>query len=102
MNKWLDQLMHPDRDTAVHPWRWRLLTLWIIVFSLGYYSNYRDIQNGRVASCKQTYEGVRQVFQPFFPEKGEPVTKKQKDDIKIFNDTVDRLKANCGKQTKVE
>jgi hypothetical protein len=56
-----------------------------------------DIQTSRVQSCEQTYEGVRQVFHPFFvPEAQE--TRKQRADQAKFNRVVDRLKAKCDKQ----
>ena len=58
-----------------------------------------DIQSSRVESCERTYEGVREIFRPFFrpPEKR---TRKQRRDVAKFNRTVDRLKARCDVQTK--
>src|SRR4051794_21980688 len=60
-----------------------------------------DVNHDRVVSCRHTYEGVREIFRPFF----RPVavrTKKEKQDIRKFNRTVDHLKARCGKQTGVK
>lgn len=57
----------------------------------------RDIQRNRVESCRLTYEGVRQVFRPFF----RPVrvrTPKERHDIRKFNRRVDDLKADCDLQ----
>lgn len=54
-------------------------------------------QASRVASCRQTYEGIRQVFQPFFPPA--PRTASQQHDIDKFNQTIDTRKARCGQQT---
>lgn len=56
----------------------------------------RDIQKSRVESCERTYEGVRQVFDPFLPDHPRG---KQRRDIQKFNDTIDRLKRTCPKQT---
>lgn len=58
-----------------------------------------DIQSARAASCRRTYEGIREVFKPFFPPKPNA---RQKADQDKFNRTVDRLKANCNKQTRTE
>lgn len=58
----------------------------------------KDIQVSRVDSCKKTYEGIREVFQPFFPNP--PRTQKQIDDLETFNTTINNLKKGCDKQTK--
>jgi hypothetical protein len=57
----------------------------------------RTVRAMRVASCKQTYESVREVLRPFFPPP--PRTKKQQADLDKFNDTVDSFKEKCSKQT---
>lgn len=57
----------------------------------------RDIQQNRLVSCEQTYEGVREVFRPFFRPFKERTAKERRDIVK-FNDTVDRLKARCDVQ----
>lgn len=54
----------------------------------------RDIQFSRLVSCRQTYEGVRQVLRPFFRPLSER-TPKERRDIEKFNDTVDKLKSQC-------
>lgn len=58
-----------------------------------------DIQNSRVKSCKRTYEGVREIFSPFFPKKHQQ-TKKEKINIHKFNHTINFLKNRCSKQTR--
>jgi hypothetical protein len=68
--------------------------------ALGFYFNSQrvgDIQKSRVASCQQTYEGIREVFRPFFPPR--PRSKEQQANLDKFNRIVDRRKANCTKQT---
>jgi hypothetical protein len=56
-----------------------------------------DIQQSRVDSCERTYEGIREVFKPFYPPK--PRTLKQIQDLETFNDTINNLKAHCVIQT---
>ena len=55
-----------------------------------------DINQSRLESCQRTYEGVRQVFNVFFPDapKGQ-----EKKDIRKFNRRVDALKRGCERQT---
>lgn len=57
-----------------------------------------DIQHSRIESCKQNYEGIKEVFKPFFPPP--PRTQEQQDNLDKFNATILRLKNNCIKQTK--
>lgn len=57
----------------------------------------KDIQASRTSSCRRTYEGIREVFKPFFPPK--PRTGKEQEDLDKFNDTINRLKRGCTKQT---
>lgn len=58
----------------------------------------KEIQKSRLESCKRTYNGIREVFIPFFPPP--PRTHKQKADLKKFNTTINRLVKACVKQTK--
>lgn len=58
-----------------------------------------DIQNSRVKSCKRTYEGVREIFAPFFPKKHHR-TKTEKANINKFNHTITFLRNRCSKQTR--
>lgn len=94
--------------------RWKLLSLWIAAFSvvvgLLFVQNGRrvdDIQQARLASCERTYEGIREVFRPFFPVDpvtGEPLpeaTDEQIENLNTFNATIKEKKAQCGKQTQV-
>src|SRR4051812_49774044 len=60
-----------------------------------------DVNHDRVVSCQHTYEGVREIFRPFFRLAAER-TAKEKRDIRKFNHTVDHLKARCGTQTGVK
>lgn len=60
-------------------------------------ANQRRIQLSRLHSCRQNYEGIRRVFQPFFPPK-KSTTPKQLSDLMKFNNTIDRLKHRCIKQ----
>ena len=79
---------------------------WIIAFTtiafLGIHNSRiqaNDIQKSRLTSCIQTYEGIREVFKPFFrPSKQR--TDKEKRDIAKFNKTVNDLKAKCSQQVK--
>jgi hypothetical protein len=86
---------------AIHPWRWRALTLWIILFTAFSFWQYTALQDSRVSSCKRTYEGIRLVFQPFLPPE-EAATPQQVRNIEKFNNRITVLKANCDKQTEVK
>jgi hypothetical protein len=56
-----------------------------------------DIQRSRIESCERTYEGVRTVFEQFYPKP--PRTQKQMNDIQKFNKTINKLVAGCTAQT---
>lgn len=58
----------------------------------------KEIQASRIDSCKKTYEGIREVFSPFFPNP--PKTQKQIDDLETFNTTINDLKKGCDAQTE--
>lgn len=75
-----------------------------VLLVLGWVANshrIHEIQSSRTVSCERTYEGIREVFRPFFrpPDKSTP---KEKADQLKFNITIDRLKKNCSKQTKTQ
>lgn len=78
--------------------------LYVVIIALGaitYIANQHridDINSSRTSSCRQTYEGVREVFLPFFAPPEER-TAEQKKNYKLFNDTINERKQNCGKQT---
>lgn len=55
-----------------------------------------DIQRSRLESCKTTYEGIREVFKPFFPK--EPRTQKQQDALDLFNKKIIELQLKCVRQ----
>lgn len=91
----------PRRVVVLHRWQiasaFAAVTL-AFVGAAGWLTHQqREIQRERVASCERTYEGVREVFRPFFrPTKVR--TRKERHDIRKFNRTVQRLKAHCDKQ----
>jgi hypothetical protein len=58
---------------------------------------YDELQRSRLLSCQQTYEGVREVFLPFFPPQGRRTPAQQRNLDKLDR-TVDRLKARCVSQ----
>jgi hypothetical protein len=77
----------------------------LVVAALGWFAKennerIHDIQVARVASCQRTYEGIREVFTPFMP-KPPNATPDQLQDWSTFNSTIDELKENCTKQTRV-
>lgn len=80
--------------------------IWAVAFSIAVTAGIRDnrkqtndIQESRLHGCKQTYEGIREVFRPFFlPAKKQ--TPEQKADQAKFNRTVDGLIARCSKQVR--
>lgn len=57
-----------------------------------------EIQDSRTESCKTTYDGIGNVFRPFFPPV--PRTEKQQEQLDKFNNKIKELKAGCTKQTK--
>lgn len=103
----------PEKKEAIHPWRWRALAVWIVLFTLvGIWAIHNgrslsdsnkeriaDIQVSRVKSCKRNYESIRQIFQPFFPPPAHR-TPKQKADLKKFNELIDKRIKQCSIQTK--
>ena len=59
-----------------------------------------DIQTTRIESCERTYEGIREVFSPFFPKP--PLTQQQLNNLERFNKTIADLRAGCVNQTGQE
>lgn len=114
----------PKRVEAIHPYRWTALAIWIaavsvLLFIYARHGRHLDSQNtariaevnklvrqqqqSRIFSCKTTYKGVRQTFQPFFPKKDDPTTPQNElTNTKKFNDNIDRLIRGCIKQTKIK
>lgn len=76
------------------------LVLTLVAVS-GNRSRLSEIQDARLASCKQTYEGIREVFLPFFPPP-EKRSARQNADFAKLNRTIHDLKAHCGKQTQIQ
>lgn len=94
-------------DRKIHPLRWRLLAIWIVIFSLGVGYGLRvqreqtnDIQSSRLHSCRASYEGIREVFKPFFRDP-KLQTAKEKADQKKFNTIIDKRKRNCSRTVSV-
>ena len=58
-----------------------------------------QIQQARVESCRRTYEGVREIFQPFLHPDGDPRAQRN---VRVFNHRIDSLKNACGQQTGVK
>jgi hypothetical protein len=87
----------------VHLGRWRAIAVWIIAFSvvavLMYTANrhrINDIQQSRVYSCVQNYNGLAKVFEPFRPPGDNPNTpRNEADDFRKFDNTIRRLKRQC-------
>jgi hypothetical protein len=93
--------------------RERLLLIWLVLFTaLTFYAlresseladenrnRIVEIQLARASSCRQTYEGVREVFRPLFPPQPDEQTQ---DRLDTFNQTIDDLKAACVKQTNTQ
>jgi len=75
----------------VHLWRWRTLTLWIMVFSTAVFFTVRDIrhlghenkvriteiQESRVTSCKANYKVLRKVIARAFQVRDRKLTDEQ-------------------------
>lgn len=107
----------PGAYEAVHRYRWKALSVWIIVFTLatGYalreareqssaqknnvmqnQQRIADIQKSRTDSCRASYESIREVFTQFFPKN--PTRQQRRDRIK-FDNKIDELKKRCVRQT---
>lgn len=100
---------------AIHPWRWRALTLWIIVFTIAVGFALHDsrqlananrkriaeIQQARVFSCRKTYSGVEEVFNAVFLPSPKKQNTEQKSISKKFHTEVVNLQNKCVIQTKV-
>lgn len=103
----------PEKKEAIHPWRWRALAVWIVLFTLvGIWAIHNgralgeankeriaDIQASRIKSCEQNYASIRQIFKPFFPPKAQQ-TPKQRNDLKKFNNLISQRIKQCTLQTK--
>lgn len=97
----------PRRVVTLH--RWQIVGAFVAVtagFVIGAvifagWNNDRiaDIQQSRIASCRQTYEGVRQVFRPFLRPPAKRSAKERRD-VRKFNATVNELKRRCDVQIK--
>lgn len=55
----MDRWLHP-RD-SIHPWRWRALTLWIIIFTALTFLALRNLDNttAKIAQLEQTNCGLK-------------------------------------------
>lgn len=54
------------------------------------------IQQGRLESCRRTYEGIRQAFQPFFARSR--LSPEGRRDVRTFNRRINALQAQCPAQ----
>lgn len=88
----------PKRVEPIHPWRWRLLTVWILgtMFALGWI--FHDLQQSRIQSCKKTYHAQTEIFRPFFPKNPATWTARQRSDWNKLLRTTNRLANGCGHQ----
>jgi len=55
------------RETPNYTWRWRVLAVWVIAFTVGIFYLFNDIQTGRLKSCKATYNSIEDVALSFLP-----------------------------------
>jgi hypothetical protein len=55
-----------------------------------------QLQESRESSCKTTYNGIHDVFLPFFPP--QPRTTKQQEDIDKFEAKIVELRTECEEQ----
>lgn len=100
----LSRLSERSRTRVLEVWLavFTLLTVYVLVqassLSEANRTRITEIQESRVASCRQTYEGIRDVFRPFFRPIKERTAEEQAD-IDKFNDAVDQRKAACAQQT---
>lgn len=60
----------------------------------------RAIQRSRLHSCRQNYDGLRLLFQPFLNRPGQ--TAQERDDEKKFTHRIDLLKGKCAAQTSTK
>jgi hypothetical protein len=96
-----------------HRWRWRSLSIWIVVFSLvvivmyhtvrnlGEQNNERisDIQKSRIESCKANYEGIKRVAISLYPPRTVRSVQ-QAESLSKLNETIRKLKKKCAKQVR--
>jgi hypothetical protein len=92
----------PTQTVSLH--RWQIVAAFIsvttafVVQGVLLTQTINNVNHDRVVSCQRTYEGVREIFKPFFqPPKQR--THKQSRDIGKFNHRVDELKGRCDIQT---
>jgi hypothetical protein len=90
---------------AIHPYRWRALTIWIVLFTLvgiiGIRENrerINDIQTSRVESCRANYDGMRTIFLTFLPPH-ESRSPEQIESLAKFDIMIAELKSKCDVQT---
>jgi hypothetical protein len=100
-----------------HLWRWRILWIWMIVFTLatGYAlrkgreidnhlrATQIQIQKDRVSSCKRTYGGFELTIEKIFPRVKDKVKEHGREVfIAKVHKVVVGLQAGCAKQTGVK
>lgn len=91
----------PRRVVVLHRWQIAVafiaLTVAFVVQGVLLKQTINDVNHSRRISCERTYEGIRDVFRPFFRP---PLvrTAKERRDIRKFNRIINGLKARCDKQ----
>lgn len=99
----------------VHRWRWRALAIWCVLFTVagvllahqhrGLISDNKAtlvaIQQSRVESCKDNYDGIVKAFKPFFTAPGME-TPEQKANLTKFKRNIRALKRQCAEQVKTK
>lgn len=96
---WYNQISNSTKITAAFITITFIFATIAAGYAIGYTQNKQrihDIQASRIYSCRKTYSGIREAFEPFFP-KG-PLTEQQKQDIDTFDKTIDHLVASCDAQ----
>lgn len=92
----------PQRVVVVHLWQVVLafiaVTTAFVIQGILLTQTINDVNHDRVVSCERTYEGVREIFKPFFTPL-DTQTPKQRRDIAKFNRRIETLKSRCGIQT---
>lgn len=75
--------------------KWRIFTVWCIIFTTFIIYLFLALNTSRIDSCKQNYEGTRSIFKPFFSSNP---TKAELHRQNRFNQRITDLKNNCEEQ----
>lgn len=80
--------------------RWQIGGTFLLLTAV-YVATLVWIQHGRLQSCRTSYQGVREIFQPFLNPPPKPGDGKRYHDYVKFNNRVDFLRGNCSKQIRL-